>query len=163
MLRSKTLHERKTEDMNDDVQQDRRQAPYPICAPWRSVQNIHVALLIIHASFQPLRHGAGLGRLVDQRLLWRDRGRQEGPFCANSGGAATSVAIARVADVRLDAACHLLVKTNERISDIALRLGYAGPSRFSRIFMRLMKTRPVTYRQEQRDGKALPNKKSSSR
>src|SRR5688572_4628550 len=58
-----------------------------------------------------------------------------------------------VAEVRLDAACHLLVESNERISDIALRLGYAGPSSFSRTFMRLMKIQPVIYRRQQRSGK----------
>jgi AraC-like DNA-binding protein len=63
-----------------------------------------------------------------------------------------------VAEVRLDAACHLLVETNEPISDIASRLGYAGPSSFSRIFMRLMKTQPISYRQQQRDGKILLSK-----
>jgi AraC-like DNA-binding protein len=60
-----------------------------------------------------------------------------------------------VAEVRLDAACHLLVASNARISDIALRLGYAGPSSFSRTFMRLMKIQPVIYRRQQRNGKAL--------
>lgn len=63
-----------------------------------------------------------------------------------------------VAEVRLDAACHLLAESNTRISDIALRLGYAGPSSFSRTFMRLMKIQPVTYRQQQRNGKALRDK-----
>lgn len=53
-----------------------------------------------------------------------------------------------VAEVRLDTACHLLVQSNERISDIALRLGYAGASSFSRTFMRLMKVQPVTYRRQ---------------
>ncbi|WP_081881749.1 AraC family transcriptional regulator [Bosea sp. LC85] len=55
-----------------------------------------------------------------------------------------------VAEVRLDTACHLLVQSNERISDIALRLGYAGASSFSRTFMRLMKVQPVTYRRQHR-------------
>ncbi len=65
-----------------------------------------------------------------------------------------------VAEVRLDAACHLLVDSNARISDIALRLGYAGPSSFSRTFMRLMKIQPITYRQQQRIDKG-PHDKSS--
>lgn len=65
-----------------------------------------------------------------------------------------------VAEVRLDAACHLLVESNVRISDIALRLGYAGPSSFSRTFMRLMKIQPVIYRRQQRNGKALHDKSS---
>ena len=57
-----------------------------------------------------------------------------------------------VADVRLDAACRLLVESNARISEIALRLGYAGPSSFSRNFTRLMKIPPVIYRRQQRNG-----------
>jgi len=65
-----------------------------------------------------------------------------------------------VAEVRLDAACHLLVESNARISDIALRLGYAGPSSFSRTFMRLMKIQPVIYRRQQRNRKALRDKTS---
>ena len=67
---------------------------------------------------------------------------------------------ALVAEVRLDAACHLLVESNERIADIALRLGYAGPSSFSRTFMRLMKIQPVIYRRQQRNGKALADTSS---
>lgn len=59
-----------------------------------------------------------------------------------------------VAEVRLDTACHLLVDSNERIADIALRLGYAGPSSFSRIFMRLMKIQPIIYRRQQRSSRA---------
>jgi AraC-like DNA-binding protein len=54
-----------------------------------------------------------------------------------------------VVEVRLDMACHLLLESNERISDIALRLGYAGASSFSRIFMRLMKIQPIIYRRQQ--------------
>ena len=53
-----------------------------------------------------------------------------------------------VAEVRLDTACHLLLESNERISEIALRLGYAGTSSFSRVFMRLTKIQPVTYRRQ---------------
>ncbi|WP_170978676.1 helix-turn-helix domain-containing protein [Afipia massiliensis] len=51
-----------------------------------------------------------------------------------------------VAEVRLDTACHLLLQSNERISEIALRLGYAGASSFSRVFMRLTKIQPGIYR-----------------
>jgi AraC-like DNA-binding protein len=58
-----------------------------------------------------------------------------------------------VTDVRLDAACRLLAGTEERISDIALLLGYTGPSSFSRSFMRLMKIQPVAYRREHREGR----------
>jgi AraC-like DNA-binding protein len=53
-----------------------------------------------------------------------------------------------VAEVRLDTACHLLLASNERISEIALRLGYAGTSSFSRVFMRLTKIQPVIYRRQ---------------
>jgi len=53
-----------------------------------------------------------------------------------------------VAEVRVDAACHLLLESNERISQIALRLGYAGASSFSRVFMRLTRMQPVTYRRQ---------------
>ena len=53
-----------------------------------------------------------------------------------------------VAEVRLDTACHLLLESNERISEIALRLGYAGTSSFSRVFMRLTKIQPVIYRRQ---------------
>ena len=57
-----------------------------------------------------------------------------------------------VADVRLDVACRLLAGTEKRMSDIALLLGYTGPSSFSRSFMRLMKMQPVAYRREHRNG-----------
>jgi AraC-like DNA-binding protein len=63
-----------------------------------------------------------------------------------------------VAEVRLDTACYLLLESNERISDIALRLGYAGTSSFSRVFMRLTKMQPVIYRRQrtvQRNDKSL--------
>jgi AraC-like DNA-binding protein len=53
-----------------------------------------------------------------------------------------------VAEVRLDTACYLLLESNERISTIALRLGYAGTSSFSRVFMRLTRMQPVTYRRQ---------------
>ena len=53
-----------------------------------------------------------------------------------------------VAEVRLDTACHLLLESNERISEIALRLGYAGASSFSRVFMRWTKMQPVIYRRQ---------------
>ncbi|WP_256472342.1 AraC family transcriptional regulator [Bradyrhizobium sp. 48] len=53
-----------------------------------------------------------------------------------------------VAEVRLDTACYLLLESNERISEIALRLGYAGASGFSRVFMRLTKMQPVIYRRQ---------------
>ena len=53
-----------------------------------------------------------------------------------------------VTEVRLDTACHLLLESDERISEIALRLGYAGTSSFSRVFMRLTKMKPVIYRRQ---------------
>ena len=53
-----------------------------------------------------------------------------------------------VAEVRFDTACHLLLQSNESISEIALRLGYAGTSSFSRVFMRLTKIQPVIYRRQ---------------
>jgi AraC-like DNA-binding protein len=65
-----------------------------------------------------------------------------------------------VAEVRLDTACRLLAESNERLSDIALRLGYAGPSSFSRTFMRLMQIQPVAYRRQQRNDKARRGKRS---
>ena len=53
-----------------------------------------------------------------------------------------------VAEVRFDTACHLLLQSNESISQIALRLGYAGTSSFSRVFMRWTKIQPVIYRRQ---------------
>lgn len=59
-----------------------------------------------------------------------------------------------VAEVRLELACHLLAETDQSISHISGRLGYAGPSSFSRTFMRLMKVQPVVYRRQQITQKA---------
>lgn len=59
-----------------------------------------------------------------------------------------------VAEVRMDTACHLLADSDIRIADIASRLGYSGPSSFSRIFMRLMKIPPVIYRRRHKNEKA---------
>jgi len=53
-----------------------------------------------------------------------------------------------VAEVRLDTACRLLNEPELSITEIAFRLGYSGPSSFSRIFMRLMKIRPTVYRKQ---------------
>jgi AraC-like DNA-binding protein len=53
-----------------------------------------------------------------------------------------------VAEVRLDTACHLLLQSNERISEIAQRLGYTGTSSFSRAFTHLTKMPPVIYRRQ---------------
>lgn len=66
-----------------------------------------------------------------------------------------------VAQVRLDTACRLLTESSERMSQIALRLGYAGPSSFSRSFMRLMKIQPATYRR-QRGRAAVPRDEHAS-
>lgn len=63
-----------------------------------------------------------------------------------------------VAEVRLDMACRLLTESDQSISNIAGRLGYAGPSSFSRAFMHLMKIQPVAYRRQQRNGKSLSDK-----
>src|SRR5687768_9951324 len=54
-----------------------------------------------------------------------------------------------VAEVRIDTACHLLTESDERVADIAARLGFAGPSSFSRTFARLMKIQPAVYRRQQ--------------
>lgn len=55
-----------------------------------------------------------------------------------------------VAEVRLAAACRLLAETDEKLSQIALLLGYTGPTSFSRSFMRLKKIQPANYRRQQR-------------
>ena len=52
-------------------------------------------------------------------------------------------------EVRVDKACHLLAGSDERICDIAARLGFADAGSFSRTFMRLMKTQPRNYRRQQ--------------
>jgi AraC-like DNA-binding protein len=57
-----------------------------------------------------------------------------------------------VAEVRLDTACHLLSKSDLSLATIANRLGYRGPSSFSRSFMRLMKIQPAVYRRQQMAG-----------
>jgi AraC-like DNA-binding protein len=62
-------------------------------------------------------------------------------------GMGTSYSV-MVAEVRLDTACYLLLESSERISEIALRLGYSGTSGFSRVFMRLTKVQPVIYRRQ---------------
>jgi len=54
-----------------------------------------------------------------------------------------------VAEVRIDAACHLLAQSDARIADIAARLGFAGASSFSRAFVRLIKIQPAAYRRQQ--------------
>lgn len=54
-----------------------------------------------------------------------------------------------VAEVRIETACHLLAESDERLADIAARLGFAGASSFSRTFVRLMKIQPTVYRRQQ--------------
>ena len=54
--------------------------------------------------------------------------------------------------VRIKTACHLLAESDERICDIAARLGFADASSFSRTFMRLMKIQPRLYRRQQKIG-----------
>lgn len=56
-----------------------------------------------------------------------------------------------VAAIRLEMACRLLTETNEHISRIALSLGYAGASSFSRTFMRRMKVQPGIFSQAARE------------
>lgn len=51
-------------------------------------------------------------------------------------------------EIRLNIACHMLVDSSKRLSDIAKFLGYTNPSSFSRTFVRLMKIPPVVYRQQ---------------
>jgi AraC-like DNA-binding protein len=116
----------------------------PVCMPSQYAVRAAIAASLRHGGASLQRTANQLG--VSTRSLQRHLGEM--------GTNYSSI----VAEVRLDAACHLLAETNEPISDIALRLGYAGPSSFSRIFMRLMKTQPISYRQQQRHGKALLDK-----
>lgn len=53
-----------------------------------------------------------------------------------------------VAEVRLKTACQLLVQSDLSLAAIAGRLGYRGPSSFSRSFMRLMRIQPTVYRRQ---------------
>lgn len=55
-----------------------------------------------------------------------------------------------VTEVRLATACLLLAETSEKISRIALLLGYTSPTSFCRSFRRLMKVQPAHYRRQQR-------------
>ena len=52
--------------------------------------------------------------------------------------------------VRLQTACQLLVDSELSLTEISCRLGYSGPSGFSRVFKKLMKVQPVVYRRRQR-------------
>jgi AraC-like DNA-binding protein len=89
-----------------------------------------------------LRHGDASLRTTASRLQISPRSLQR--HLADIG---TSYS-AMVAGVRLNLACRLLVDSDERISTIASRLGYAAPSGFSRAFMRLMKICPIVYRRQ---------------
>jgi AraC-like DNA-binding protein len=59
-----------------------------------------------------------------------------------------------VMEVRIGMACHLLVETDDRIRDVAARLGFADPGSFTRAFLRLMKVQPVIYRRQRRSPRA---------
>ena len=72
-----------------------------------------------------------------------------------------------VAEVRLDTACHLLVESDERIADIAARLGFSSASSFSRTFGRLMEISPGAYRRQQSEKSSArpirrPNRKPAA-
>lgn len=54
-----------------------------------------------------------------------------------------------LAEVRLNIACRLLVDSGKPLSEIAKFVGYSNPSSFSRTFLRLMKIKPIVYRQRQ--------------
>lgn len=90
-----------------------------------------------------LRHGDASLRHTAERLGIKPRSLQR-----HLMGMGTSYSEI-VAEVRLDMACHLLAESDRSISSIASSLGYSGASSFSRIFMRLMKIQPVTYRRQQ--------------
>lgn len=90
-----------------------------------------------------LRHGDASLQHTAQRLGISPRSLQR-----HLTGLGTSYSEI-VAEVRLDTACHLLAESDQRISNIAQSLGYSGASSFSRIFMRLMKVQPITYRRQQ--------------
>ncbi len=47
--------------------------------------------------------------------------------------------------VRIDAACHLLIETERKITDIAQEIGFFDHSHFSRTFQRLRRIRPQAY------------------
>jgi AraC-like DNA-binding protein len=53
-----------------------------------------------------------------------------------------------LAEIRVDTACHLLTGSDRPLSEIAVHLGYANASCFSRTFFRLMKIQPIIYRRQ---------------
>ena len=56
-----------------------------------------------------------------------------------------------IAEVRIRRACRLLAAPDQRIRDVAARLGFANAGSFSRAFMRMMKVQPRVYRRQQMD------------
>lgn len=90
-----------------------------------------------------LQNGASLRQIASQ-LGFSTRSLQR--HLAANGTCHSEI----VAEVRLATACHLLSKTDEKISQIALLLGYTSPTSFSRSFGRLMKMQPANYRRQQR-------------
>jgi len=56
--------------------------------------------------------------------------------------------LSEIRRVRVNQVCHLLVETNQSISEIALALGYAGPEHIARYFRREKRTPPLTYRRQ---------------
>ncbi|WP_244555688.1 helix-turn-helix domain-containing protein [Bosea thiooxidans] len=90
-----------------------------------------------------LQSGASLQHIAS-RLGFSARSLQR--HLAASGTSHSEI----VAEVRLVTACRLLAETDEKISRIALLLGYTGPTSFSRSFRRLMKIQPANYRRQQR-------------
>lgn len=90
-----------------------------------------------------LQNGASLRQIASQ-LGFSTRSFQR--YLAANGTCHSEI----VAEVRLATACHLLTETDEKISRIALLLGYAGATSFSRSFRHLMKIQPASYRRQQR-------------
>lgn len=59
-----------------------------------------------------------------------------------------------VEEAKVVTACGLLVESDLSIFEIACRLGYAGPSSFSRTFSRVMKIPPGAYRRSHKMSEA---------
>jgi AraC-like DNA-binding protein len=55
-----------------------------------------------------------------------------------------------VALTRFEKACHLLLNSNLRISEIAFEVGFQSLSQFNRVFKRLSGKSPTAYRAAQR-------------
>ncbi len=56
-----------------------------------------------------------------------------------------------IQQVRIDAACHELIKTNQAITDVALANGFSHISYFNKTFRRAMKCCPSEYRARYKD------------